>query len=125
MQRVFGEYGEVRNSKTLAEAIVAARFGKKIKTNGDFLSVIDPFIRGQKMRYLSQVYQALRIEVNDEMGVLEAFLKQVPEVLAPNGRVVIISFHSLEDRLVKNYFKSGNIKGELERDFLRKYPPTF
>ena len=117
LQRIFGEYGEVRNSKTLAEAIVAARFGKKIKTNGDFLSVIDPYIRGQKMRYLSQVYQALRIEVNDEMGVLEAFLKQVSDVLAPDGRVVIISFHSLEDRLVKNFFKTGNIKGELERDF--------
>lgn len=115
--RVFSEYGEVRNSKTLAAGIVQARQGKRIRTVGDFLAAIDPFIRGARWKYLSQVFQALRIEVNDEIGALEAFLEQSLEVLKPGGRLVVISYHSLEDRLVKNFLKSGNLQGEQQKDF--------
>lgn len=115
--RVFSEYGEVRNSKTLAAGIVQARQGKRIRTVGDFLTAIDPFIRGARWKYLSQVFQALRIEVNDEIGALEAFLEQSLEVLKPGGRLVVISYHSLEDRLVKNFLKSGNLQGEQQKDF--------
>jgi 16S rRNA (cytosine1402-N4)-methyltransferase len=115
--QVFSEYGEVRNSKTLAAGIVQARQGSKIRTVGDFLSAIDPFVRGARRKYLSQVFQALRIEVNDEMGALEAFLEQSLEVLKPGGRLVFISYHSLEDRLVKNFLKSGNLQGVQEKDF--------
>lgn len=115
--RVFSEYGEVRNSKTLAAGIVQARQGKSIRTVGEFLSAIDPFVRGARWKYLSQVFQALRIEVNDEIGALEEFLEQSLEVLKPGGRLVVISYHSLEDRLVKNFLKSGNLQGEQQKDF--------
>lgn len=115
--RIFSEYGEVRNSKTLAAGIVQARQGKSIRTVGDFLSAIDPLIRGSRRKYLSQVFQALRIEVNDEIGALQEFLEQSLEVLKPGGRLVVISYHSLEDRLAKNFLRSGNLKGEQEKDF--------
>lgn len=115
--RVFSEYGEVRNSKTLAAGIVQARQGKAIQTVGDLLSVIDPLVRGLRRKYLSQVFQALRIEVNDEIGALESFLEQSLEVLRPGGRLVVISYHSLEDRLAKNFLRSGNLKGEQQKDF--------
>ena len=115
--RIFSEYGEVRNSKTLAAGIVQARQGKSIRTVGDFLSAIDPLIRGSRRKYLSQVFQALRIEVNDEIGALREFLEQSLEVLKPGGRLVVISYHSLEDRLAKNFLRSGNLKGEQEKDF--------
>lgn len=115
--RIFSEYGEVRNSKTLAAGIVQARQGKSIRTVGDFLSTIDPLIRGSRRKYLSQVFQALRIEVNDEIGALKEFLEQSLEVLKPGGRLVVISYHSLEDRLAKNFLRSGNLKGEQEKDF--------
>lgn len=115
--RIFSEYGEVRNSKTLAAGIVQARQGKSIRTVGDFLSTIDPLIRGSRRKYLSQVFQALRIEVNDEIGALQEFLEQSLEVLKPGGRLVVISYHSLEDRLAKNFLRSGNLKGEQEKDF--------
>lgn len=117
LQKVFSQYGEIRNSKTLAEAIVASRHSRKIERIGDFLSLLDPLVRGQRLRYLSQVFQALRIEVNDEMKVLEAFLQQALEVLAPQGRLVVMSYHSLEDRVVKNFLKTGNIEGTVEKDF--------
>ncbi|PHN05228.1 16S rRNA (cytosine(1402)-N(4))-methyltransferase RsmH [Flavilitoribacter nigricans] len=115
--RIFSEYGEVRNSKTLAAGIVQARQGKSIRSVDDFLSAMDPFVRGTRWKYLSQVFQALRIEVNDEMAALEEFLEQSLEVLKPGGRLVVISYHSLEDRLVKNFLRSGNLKGEQEKDF--------
>ena len=117
LQSVFSLYGEVRNSKTLAEAIVSERSTRKIQTVGDFLAILNPLVRGQRHRYLAQVFQALRIEVNDEMGALKDFLQASLEVLKPGGRLVIISYHSLEDRLVKNFFKTGNFTGEQEKDF--------
>jgi 16S rRNA (cytosine1402-N4)-methyltransferase len=117
LQRVFSEYGEVRNSRTLAERIVAERHVRPVETVGNLLSVIDPLIRGKRERYLSQVFQALRIEVNDEMGALADFLQQAFEVLRAGGRLVVISYHSVEDRLVKNFLKTGNEAGEVEDDF--------
>lgn len=117
LQRVLGEYGEVRNARTLAQRIATERQVRGLRTINDLLTVIDPLIRGQRLRYLSQVFQALRIEVNDEMGALSDFLEQSLEVLAPGGRLVIITYHSIEDRLVKNFLKTGNIQGEVKKDF--------
>lgn len=117
LQNVFSLYGEVRNSKSLAQLIVNERVSKPLKRIGDFLNMIAPMIRGNRNRYLAQVFQALRIEVNDEIGVLKAFLEDALQVLQPGGRLVIISYHSLEDRLVKKFFKSGNFTGEYIKDF--------
>lgn len=117
LQNIFSQYGEVRNAKTLAEAIVKERGNKPITTTGDFLMLLDGVVRGNRIRYLSQVFQALRIEVNDEMGALKDFLKGSLEVLKPGGRLVVISYHSLEDRLVKQFLRSGNLEGTIEKDF--------
>jgi len=117
LQNLFSKYGEVRNARMLANRIVEERSMKKMRTIGDFLTLMNPLIRGNRNRYLAQVFQALRIEVNDEMKALEEFLESALEVLKPGGRLVIMSYHSIEDRLVKNFFKSGNIRGEQEKDF--------
>ncbi len=117
LQHLLSEYGEVRNSKTLANALVAARERKNFTDINDLLQVIEPLVFGHKMQYLSQVFQALRIEVNDELGALRELLKQSLELLKPNGRIAIISFHSAEDRLVKNFFKTGDFEGIQEKDF--------
>ncbi|MEL6720672.1 MAG: 16S rRNA (cytosine(1402)-N(4))-methyltransferase RsmH, partial [Bacteroidota bacterium] len=117
LQDIFSRYGEVRNAKTLAQAIVAARSQQSFKTINDLMLTIEPLIKGQRLRYLSQVFQALRIEVNDEMGVLERFLKNAMKVLKPGGKLVIIAYHSLEDRMVKQFLKTGNINGDIQRDF--------
>jgi len=114
--KVLSEYGEVRNSKTLAKVIVEARRNKKFRTIQQFLSAIEHVVRGSKPRYLAQVFQAIRIEVNGEMEVLKEFLEQSLEVLQPKGRLSVISYHSLEDRLVKNFIKKGNFKGEFIKD---------
>ena len=117
LEKIFSRYGEVRNSKTLAQAICQHRSAKSIDEISDLLHMIEPLIRGNRPRYLAQVFQALRIEVNDEIGALKTFLQDALEVLAPGGRLVVISYHSLEDRLVKNFFRSGNFDGEYEKDF--------
>lgn len=117
LQLLFSQYGEVRNAKTLALRIVEQRSHQPLNTIGQFLGVIEPIIRGHRSRYLAQVFQALRIEVNDEMGALEGFLKQAMEVLKPGGRLVVISYHSIEDRMIKNFLKAGNIKGVADKDF--------
>ena len=117
LQALFSKYGEVRNARSLAQRIVAEREVVKIKSVQDFLNAIDPMIRGNRLRYLSQVFQALRIEVNDEMGALQDFLEQSKAILHPGGRLSIITYHSLEDRMVKNFLKSGNVQGQLEKDF--------
>ncbi len=115
--RIFSEYGEIRNSKTLAQAIVEERNHRNIQTTQDLVSVVEPFIRGKRNKYLAQLFQALRIEANDEMGALKDFLSQCLQVLKPGGRLVIMSYHSLEDRLVKNFLKSGNFEGKQVKDF--------
>lgn len=117
LQRVFSEYGEVRNSRTLAQRIVEERHTRPIQTVNDLLAIMEPVIRGQRLRYLSQVFQALRIEVNDEMGALREFLEQSLEVLQPGGRLAVITYHSLEDRLLKNFLKTGNAEGVVKSDF--------
>ncbi|MEN9611882.1 MAG: hypothetical protein RLZZ628_2696 [Bacteroidota bacterium] len=117
LQQLLSEYGEVRNAKTLATALVAARERKLFVDINDLLQVIEPLVFGHKMQYLSQVFQALRIEVNDELGALRDLLKQSLEVLKFDGRIAIISFHSAEDRLVKNFFKTGDFEGVQEKDF--------
>jgi 16S rRNA (cytosine1402-N4)-methyltransferase len=116
LQKVLGEYGEVRNSKTLAEAIIEQREVKPIQTISEFLTLLDPLVRGKRPRYLAQVFQALRIEVNDEVGALKDFLKDSLEVLKPGGRLVVMSYHSLEDRQVKNFTKKGTFDGEFIKD---------
>lgn len=116
LQDVFSKYGEVRNSKTLAEAIVDARVHQPFETIADLKAVAEPLSRGNANRYMAQVFQALRIEVNREMEVLEEFLADCAEVLKPGGRLVVMSYHSLEDRLVKNFMKAGNVSGEIEKD---------
>lgn len=117
LQLIFSQYGEVRNSKTLAQTIVSERDRKPILTIGDFINVLNPCVRGHRPRYLSQVFQALRIEVNDEMAALKTFLQDAASVLMPGGRFVVISYHSLEDRLVKQFFKTGAFSREVEKDF--------
>lgn len=117
LQYVLGQFGEVRNARTLAQAIVAARESRPVRTIGDFLTVVDPLVRGQRNRYLAQVFQALRIAVNDEIEALTGLLQQATELLRPGGRLVVISYHSLEDRLVKNFMRAGRADGKPEKDF--------
>ena len=117
LQRVFSHYGELRNSKTLAQLIVEKRNQKPILNIADFLLIIEPHIRGNRNRYLAQVFQALRMEVNDETGALSDFLEAALSLLKPGGRLVVMSYHSLEDRLVKYFIKTGNCKGEAQKDF--------
>ena len=121
LQRVFGEYGEVRNAKTLANAIVEARETAPLDTIRQLLDVIDPWVRGTRPRYLAQVFQALRIEVNDEIGALTDLMAQATDLLIPNkGRLVVLSYHSLEDRITKNFLKTGNAEGKVNKDFYGK-----
>ncbi|CAG5073766.1 Ribosomal RNA small subunit methyltransferase H [Dyadobacter sp. CECT 9623] len=118
LQRILGMYGEVTNAKTAAEAIFSARHNTPIETVNDLKTLLLRFApKHRENKYFAQVFQALRIEVNDELLVLEEFLAQVPEVLAPGGRLVVMSYHSLEDRLVKNFIQKGKFDGELEKDF--------
>lgn len=117
LQRVFGEYGEVRNARTLAHKIAEVRGKKPFRRVGDLTGLAESLAKGQKMRYLSQVFQALRMEVNEEVAVLEEMLQGAMEALKPGGRLVVISYHSIEDRIVKNFLKTGNIQGEVVSDF--------
>ncbi|WP_031528494.1 16S rRNA (cytosine(1402)-N(4))-methyltransferase RsmH [Dyadobacter crusticola] len=118
LQRILGMYGEVTNAKTAADAIFAARHNTPIETVDDLKSILLRFApKHRENKYFAQVFQALRIEVNDELLVLEEFLSQVPDVLAPGGRLVVMSYHSLEDRLVKNFIQKGKFDGEVEKDF--------
>ncbi len=114
--RIFSEFGQVRNSKTLAHNIVQQRAKKEIKTINEFIYLIEPFIKGERMKYLSVVFQALRMEVNDEVGVLKRFLEASLKVLKPGGRLVVITYHSVEDRIVKRFLKNGNFTGEHVKD---------
>ncbi len=107
LHTIFEQYGEVRNSKQLATHIVDQRKGTGLQTIGSFKAMLGPVMRGNPNKYLAQVFQALRIEVNDELGVLKELLQQSAASLKPGGRLSVISFHSLEDRLVKHYIKRG------------------
>jgi 16S rRNA (cytosine1402-N4)-methyltransferase len=116
LQKIFSSYGEITNSRTLAQHIVKSRAGGVIKTTGQLADLAEACVKGQKMRYLSQLFQALRIEINDEMGALRDMLTSAQQILKPGGRIVVISYHSLEDRLVKRFFKTGNFEGEADTD---------
>ncbi|GAB2693873.1 16S rRNA (cytosine(1402)-N(4))-methyltransferase RsmH [Mucilaginibacter koreensis] len=117
LHRIFGVYGEIQNAKSLARTIATARLNKPITTVADLKNVISGLIpRGKENKYLAQVFQALRIEVNQELEALKDFLMQSAEVLATGGRLVVMSYHSLEDRLVKNFIAKGKFSGELEKD---------
>src|SRR4051812_1803774 len=110
LHKLFEQYGEVTNSKTLAKHIVEHRKNASFKTIGELKNLLRPVIKGNPNKYLAQVFQALRIEVNDEMGALKEMLQQLPQILNIGARAVIITFHSLEDRLVKNFFKQGTFE---------------
>jgi 16S rRNA (cytosine1402-N4)-methyltransferase len=118
LHKIFGMYGEIQNSKSLAKTIVTARLNAPINTVADLKNAIQNLIpRGKENKYLAQVFQALRIEVNQELEALKDFLTQSAEVLATGGRLVVMSYHSLEDRLVKNFIAKGKFSGEVEKDF--------
>lgn len=117
LQRVFGEFGEVRNARTLALACIQRREQQPFRTTGDLVELCEKLHKGERRRYLSQVFQALRMEVNDEVGALRDFLADTLEMLAPGGRLVVLTYHSIEDRLVKNFLKTGNVTGEIDQDF--------
>lgn len=118
LHRIFGMYGEIKNAKTLASAIYSSRMNNAIQTTAELKSILEKFApRFKEFKYFAQVFQAIRIEVNEELKVIEEFLEQVPELLSEEGRLCVISFHSLEDRLVKNYIKTGKFSGEVEKDF--------
>jgi 16S rRNA (cytosine1402-N4)-methyltransferase len=118
LHRIFGIYGEIQNAKSLAKTIVTARLNMAIVTIADLKNVISKLIpRGKENKYLAQVFQALRIEVNQEMEALKDFLVQTAEVIKPGGRLVVMSYHSLEDRLVKNFMAKGKFSGQVEKDF--------
>jgi len=118
LRTVFREFGEIDNAGRLAKQLVSARNIKPVKTIEQFRAAIAPCVpRLQESKYLAKVFQALRIETNHEMDVLHDFLEQSIELLKPGGRLVIITYHSLEDRMVKNFIKSGDLSGNQEKDF--------
>ncbi len=122
---LFYLYGELKNGRRLAAALVKARNEKKIETISQFIDVVNPFFsREREKKDLAKVFQALRIEVNQEMDALKEMLQAAMRVLRPDGRLVVITYHSLEDRMVKNIMKTGNVNGKIEQDFYgRIYAP--
>ena len=118
LARLFYLYGELKQSRRIASAIVKARSNGEISTTGQLVELVSPFVRrSQEKKELAQVFQALRIEVNHEIDVLKSLLEQSLEILKPGGRLVVITYHSLEDRLVKNFMRSGNVDGKIDKDF--------
>lgn len=116
--KILAVYGELKQAKRMAQAIVKQRSQKPVLTTGDLLEVLRPFINKKaEKKELAQAFQALRIEVNHEMQALEEMLMQATELLAPEGRLVVMSYHSLEDRIVKNVIRSGHVDGHIEQDF--------
>jgi len=116
LHKMFEQYGEVTNSKTLAKHIVQNRSNAALETINSLKILLQPVVKGNPNKYLAQVFQALRIEVNDEMGALKEMLQQLPEVLSTGGRAAIITFHSIEDRLVKNFFKNESFEEAVDEN---------
>ena len=115
---IFREYGELENAKKIARSIVSARKEKEISTTADLKAVLGSCsVKGHENKFYAQVFQAIRIETNQELEALKALLLQSVDLLKQGGRIVILSYHSLEDRLVKNFFRSGNFQGEIKKDF--------
>jgi 16S rRNA (cytosine1402-N4)-methyltransferase len=118
LHRIFGMYGELKNAKTAARLITQTRVNKIFSRTEDIKAALQNIApRGKENKYFAQVFQALRIEVNEEMKALEDFLHQCGEVVEEGGRLVIMSYHSLEDRMVKNYMNKGKVYGDVEKDF--------
>ena len=118
LREIFQKYGEVNHPAKAAAMIVSIRKERPIETTGEMVSLLKPFAgRGKEHKYMAQLFQALRIEVNQEMEALKEFLMQSVEVLGMGGRLVVISYHSLEDKLVKHFFRAGNWSGVVEKDF--------
>jgi 16S rRNA (cytosine1402-N4)-methyltransferase len=122
LHKLFEQYGEVTNSKTLARKIVAVRTQVSLKTIDAFKNALREVVKGNPHKYFAQVFQALRIEVNDELGALKEMLQQLPKLLKPGGRAAIITFHSLEDRLVKNFFRRGSFEETETNPFINDEP---
>ena len=118
LHKIFEQYGEVTNSKTLARTIVELRSTQSLKSINAFKQALHGVVKGNPNRYFAQVFQALRIEVNDELGALKEMLQQIPPLLKPGCRAAIITFHSLEDRLVKNFFRRGTFEQTEENPFI-------
>ena len=126
LKRVFLDYGELKNAPVLARTIVEAREDRIIKTTDELKEVLMKYLPERvRNKILAQIYQAIRIEVNQEMDVLKEFLEQSLEILNPTGRLSVISYHSLEDRLVKRFMKNGMFEGEPERDFFGNFSVPF
>lgn len=123
LHKMFEQYGEVTNSKTLAKLIVDTREQQDLSTINGFKQAVHSIVKGNPNKYFARVFQALRIEVNDELGALKDLLSQAPAVLAPHGRLVLLTFHSLEDRLVKQFFKTGSFE-EVEADAFGHKPKS-
>lgn len=123
---IFYLYGELKNSRKIASLLVKARQEKKIETTGDFIAVVEPlFKREHEKKDLAKLFQALRIEVNGEMSALKELLTSIVDILKPGGRLSVITYHSLEDRIVKNIMKAGNIEGKIEQDFFGRINTPF
>ena len=125
LHKLFEQYGEVTNSKTLAKTVVNARQAAPFKTIAQLKQTLHGIVKGNPNKYFAQVFQALRIEVNDELGSLREMLKQTTNVLKPGGRLVVITFHSLEDRIVKNFFKTGTFDEVDDNVYGLKKPSPF
>lgn len=118
LRSVLYRYGELRQADPMAKALIEARESKPIRTTADVKEALSRFLpRGREHKVLAQVYQAIRIEVNQELDAIRSFLEQCPDLLVPGGRLSVISYHSLEDRLVKRFIRSGKFEGEAEKDF--------
>lgn len=123
---IFYLYGELKNARKIASVLVSARKGRRVETIGDFLEIVKPlFGRDREKKELAKVFQALRIEVNHEMDALKEMLKSAAELLRPGGRLVVITYHSLEDRIVKNMMKTGNVEGREDKDFFGRVNSPF
>ena len=123
---IFYVYGEMKNSRRIASALVKARQTAEIKTTKDFLAAVEPFFkREREKKDMARLFQALRIEVNHEMDALREMLLAASELLAPGGRLSVITYHSLEDRMVKNVMKSGNVEGKVQQDFFGRIETPF
>jgi 16S rRNA (cytosine1402-N4)-methyltransferase len=125
LHRLFEQYGEVTNSKTLAKTIVELRNITSMETIEAFKTTLSPVVKGNPNKYFAQVFQALRIEVNDELGALKEMLTQVPGVLKREGRVAVITFHSLEDRIVKVFFRDSSFEAPEENPFTTTERPKY
>lgn len=126
LKRVFVQYGELKNGGAMANVIVSARKDKQIRNTEQLKQVLSKFLPAHKSnKILAQIYQAIRIEVNQEIDVLREFLEQSLEILKPGGRLSVISYHSLEDRLVKRYMRNGMFEGEPERDMFGRFEVPF